>query len=101
MPAAVVDEVLHRTPGFRGWQQERWLAHCNDACEFLGLAGWKELEAFGPDAVAAIRQEMAGYGWPGDELDEYLRSPSKTDDATAHVFRCRVCGVHRAYSDMN
>ena len=24
----VIDEVTHRTPGFSGWQQERWLTHC-------------------------------------------------------------------------
>lgn len=81
VPAAVVDEVLHRTPGFRGWQHERWLAHCDDACEFLGPAGWKELETFGADAVSAVREEMVGYGWSVEELDEYLRSLSTTGDA--------------------
>ncbi|MGH3347144.1 MAG: CbrC family protein [Nocardioides sp.] len=30
----VVDEILHRTPGFAGWQQETWLFHCADAAEF-------------------------------------------------------------------
>lgn len=30
VPAAVVDEIAHRTPCFAGWQQERWLFHCGD-----------------------------------------------------------------------
>jgi uncharacterized protein CbrC (UPF0167 family) len=27
----VVDAITKRTPGFSGWQQERWLFHCGDA----------------------------------------------------------------------
>ncbi len=39
----VIDEVSGRTPGFSGWQQERWLVHCGDACAFLGPAGRTEI----------------------------------------------------------
>lgn len=45
LPAAVVDEVCTRTPGFISWQQERWLTCCGDACEFHGDARKEELEA--------------------------------------------------------
>ena len=31
----IVAEVAYRTPGFTGWQQERWFTHCA-AGEFLG-----------------------------------------------------------------
>src|SRR5205809_697888 len=27
----IADEVSFRTPGFSGWQQERWFTHCLDA----------------------------------------------------------------------
>ena len=33
VPPSVVDEVSQRTPGFTGWQQERWWTHCGDAAE--------------------------------------------------------------------
>jgi len=26
----VVEEVAYRTPGFSGWQQERWWTHCRE-----------------------------------------------------------------------
>src|SRR3954469_21359716 len=35
VPQKVVEEVSFRTPGFSGWQQERWFTHCGDAAEFL------------------------------------------------------------------
>ena len=27
-----LDELIHRTPGYSGWQQEYWRAHCGDYC---------------------------------------------------------------------
>src|SRR5271169_6720784 len=48
VPEEVVEEVAFRTPGFAGWQQERWYTHCGDAAEFLGAMGRQELEQMGP-----------------------------------------------------
>jgi uncharacterized protein CbrC (UPF0167 family) len=59
VPREVIEEVAYRTPGFSGWQQEQWWTHCGDAAQFIGRAGRKELQALGPQAIAAI-QESAG-----------------------------------------
>src|SRR4051812_46822794 len=50
VPAEVVDIIATRTPGFSGWQQERWWVCCNDGAAFLGSAGQKELQAHGAEA---------------------------------------------------
>ena len=44
-----LDELIHRTPGYFGWQQEYWIAHCDDYCAFVGYVGWKELVDMGID----------------------------------------------------
>lgn len=47
-----LDELIHRTPGYCGWQQEYWIAHCDDYCAFVGYVGcvgWKELVEMGID----------------------------------------------------
>ena len=46
---AKLDELVHRTPGYCGWQQEYWLAHCDDYCAFLGYPTWDDLEKMGID----------------------------------------------------
>ena len=51
IPMEVVEEICCRTPGFHGWQQERWLFHCNDGAEYLGRAGWAQIEGHA-EAVA-------------------------------------------------
>ena len=38
-----LDELIHRTPGYSGWQQEYWRAHCGDYCAYLGHVGAREL----------------------------------------------------------
>ena len=40
-----LDELIHRTPGYSGWQQEYWRAHCGDYCAYLGNVGASELRA--------------------------------------------------------
>ena len=42
-----LDELIHRTPGYSGWQQEYWRAHCGDYCAYLGPVGSRELRALG------------------------------------------------------
>lgn len=98
VPSDVMEVVLRRTPGFAGWQQERWLHHCADAAEFQGEVGAPELADF-PDAVDHLRLEMAGSGWSAEDKDWYLQSLSKDGPVTAFLFRCRHCGTHLAYSD--
>lgn len=99
VPDEIKDEVVHRTPGFTGWQQERWLAHCGDAMVFLGPMGYAELTELGADAWRAVTEELRAEGWDAAELDRYVRSLERDGEPTAYVFRCRHCGVLRGYSD--
>lgn len=92
----IVEEVAYRTPGFSGWQQERWFTHCGDASEFLGPAGKTELESLGTEAIVAIQKEI---GLMGEEWDSYLQALNRDSGPTAYVFRCRHCGVLGGYSN--
>jgi len=98
VPDDVIDEVIRRTPGFAGWQQERWLYHCADAAAFLGTAGFEELSAH-PESLDSIRAESQGWGWSDQEIEDHLRGLHRDGDATAYLFRCLHCGTHLAYSD--
>ena len=94
----VTEEVSRRTPGFNGWQQERWWTHCGDAAEFLGVAGHSELESRWPAAIPAIRveSELEGPDW-----DDYFKSLDRDRGPTAYIFRCRGCGELGGYSDIH
>jgi uncharacterized protein len=96
VPTSVSEEVAHRTPGFNGWQQERWFTCCGDAAAFLGRAGLRELLARGPTAVEAIRIES---GLDGDEWEGYLKGMDKDGQPTAYLFRCLHCAKVGGYSD--
>jgi uncharacterized protein CbrC (UPF0167 family) len=92
----IAAEVAYRTPGFTGWQQERWFTHCRDAGEFLGPMGRAELAAIGPEAIRVIKEEI---GFEGKDWEEYFESLAKDGEPTAYLFRCRHCGALGGYSD--
>lgn len=96
VPDDVVQEVACRTPGFSGWQQERWWTHCGDAGAFLGRVGRAELEAAGVEAVEAIRGDT---GLDGAEWTGFLHALDKDGSPTAYLFRCRHCGAPGGYQD--
>lgn len=93
----VIQEVAFRTPGFSGWQQEQWWTHCGDAAQFIGLAGKKELEAFGPQAITVI-QDSAGLS-NGPEWEEFFAVLDRQGSPTAYLFRCKNCGQLGGYQD--
>lgn len=98
VPPAVLEEVSQRTPGFIGWQQERWLYHCSDAAAYLGRVGWDEVKDR-PDALASPRTELTDLGLTAMEADEQIRWLSHEGDLTGYLFRCLHCGAYLAYSD--
>lgn len=98
IPRAVLDEVLRRTPGFSGWQQEQWMFHCGDAAAYLGRAGYEQLVGH-DDAIEMLSSPMRGIGWGDEQIGDYLSCLHVDGDATAHLFRCLHCGTELAYAD--
>lgn len=98
--AAVVEEVSQRTPGFSGFQEERWWTHCGDAAEFVGLVGDIDraiLEtAEAKDFVSHIQkaEEFSAADW-----ERYVSSPNKEHGTATYVFRCRQCRKLGGYAD--
>jgi uncharacterized protein CbrC (UPF0167 family) len=100
VPPQVLTEVLTRTPGFTGWQQEHWMFHCSDAAAYLGRVGYQELLA-APEALEMALREGDEYQWSPEQTQDYVRSLRADGDATGYLFRCLHCGTHLAYTDVS
>ena len=93
----IKEAVAYRTPGFYGWQQERWLVHCSDACAFLGPAGKEEVDKYkSQELLDSLRKDM---DMNEDEFGDYLNSLDNEYGPTAYIFRCLHCGKYMGYSD--
>lgn len=84
---AKLEELAHCTPGYNCIQQERWLAHCDDYCAYLGEITYHDL-------TDALREELI-ISW--DEDCGY--SPKQVCDCLGfhfegHLFQCLHCGIH-------
>ncbi len=93
----IAEEIAFRTPGFSGWQQERWWTHCEDAAVFLGPVGAEEAKILGEEFIGFIRQESGLEGI--SSWEDYLSILSKTDGPTAYAFKCKHFGKLGGYSD--
>lgn len=92
---AKLDELIRRTPGYRGWQQEYWLAHCGDYCAFLGYPDWDELEKKGlaAEVEKTYRRDICGIDF--EDAKEHIKSNG------CYLFRCLHCGKHFVYIDFD
>jgi uncharacterized protein CbrC (UPF0167 family) len=97
VPRAIAEEIAFRTPGFSGWQQERWWTHCADAAEFVGAVGSAAAKALGEQFLEHIRAQAGLEGGP--RWAQYLAALDVEHGPTAYAFRCRHCGKLGGYSD--
>lgn len=92
-----LDELVHRTPGYHGWQQEYWRAHCGDYCAFLDYVDYQDLKQRGiveeilDDAMWS--EEM--WGMKSEELLEAL----DCGGVQGYLFQCLHCGKHLLWID--
>jgi len=88
-------ELTQRTPGYRGWQQEIWLTHCNEPCAFAGYVGWEEIQDR-IDAFAGLEDDCRGFGIPPEDLPKALRNGGTCQ---GYLFQCIRCGKYRLWAD--
>lgn len=87
-----LDELIHRTPGFSGWQEEYWLNHCDDFCAFIGYVGWKEIREISHE----LTEDFNRYGYNEEEIQKYLM---KDGSLQGYLFQCITCKKHRLHID--
>ena len=90
-----LDELIHRTPGYSGWQQEYWRAHCGDYCAFLGYVGARELRALG-----ALEDVLDDPMWD-EEQKEMIRESVNGGHLQCYLFQCLHCGKHLVWMDFD
>ena len=83
-----LDELIRRTPGYHGWQQEYWLAHCDDYCAFLGYPDWNDIEKAG---LAAEVEET--YREDINDID-FADAVEHIKVDSCYLFQCLHCGKH-------
>lgn len=91
-----LDELIHRTPGYHGWQQEYWPAHCDDYCAFIGYVGWDDLVRLCIDKDIEESYGTQINGWDIEELKQSMRNGGSVQ---GYLFKCLHCGKYRLQID--
>ena len=96
-PDEMLKELVERTPGYHGWQQEFWLAHCGDFCAFIGYVGWNDIKDR-LDEFANLEEDCENFGIRNSDLAKCLQ---KGGDCQGYLFRCLHCGKLRLWGDFS
>lgn len=93
-------EFTERTPGYISWQEQEWLIHCGDICEFHGDFSKEDLRK---NAVEWKQYVSTTLGLGEQELEEILAhyDPKKGVDPAFYKFVCRNCGVVLFHCDFS
>lgn len=90
-----LDELIHRTPGYSGWQQEYWRTHCGDFCAFIGYVGVRELRALG-----LLDEVLDDPTWNNQDKEMILNSVNG-GHIQCYLFKCLHCGRHLVWFDFD
>lgn len=96
---AAFDELIYKTPGYHGWQQEVWLVHCNDFCAFIGYATKERIISLIDELQPDLTRLANDFHVPYEEfIADYL--PNTTNDPILfYLFQCLHCEKHRITAD--
>lgn len=88
LSSEIIREVTRRTPGYVSWQQESWIACCNDACEFHGDASRADIQALDEHGLTALSAES---GFSIEDLREIIPHYEPGGSPAFYKFICRHC----------
>ncbi|WP_026695583.1 CbrC family protein [Peribacillus kribbensis] len=91
-----LEELIFRTPGYAGSQQECWLSHCGDFCAFIQYADWKDIERHEAELQKDIASISESYGIKKELLQKLF---NESGVLQGYLFRCLHCGKHRLHAD--
>jgi uncharacterized protein len=95
---AIIAEVSQRTPAYESWQQESWLACCNDACEFHGDATKQELLDLNQDSLTNLAKDI---GFTFEVLTDVILNYKPKGSPAFYRFACRHCGKIKYHCDFH
>ncbi|MDE7432148.1 MAG: CbrC family protein [Lachnospiraceae bacterium] len=89
-----IHELIHKTPGYCGWQQEYWRAHCNDYCAFIGYVGSQELKE-----LKIMDEVLDDDCWMDDTKEMIRENLLNGGSFQGYLFRCIHCGKYLLWAD--
>lgn len=91
-------ELTTKTPGYSGWQQERWLSHCGDFCALIDYVGWTDIKNYKEELTEDLNQIKLDHNITQDEIETRLANGSSMQ---GYLFQCLHCKKRRLAIDLN
>ena len=95
-----LDELYKKTPGYVSWQEQIWLTHCGDICEFHGDFDSIELQKTYQDEENRFYLKKS-LGCNDQELTEIVLGydPIRSTQPSFYKFKCLICEKVLVHTD--
>jgi uncharacterized protein CbrC (UPF0167 family) len=101
VPRAIVDEVMHRTPGYWTWQGNFWLFSDDDAMVLLGAVDGSDIVKEGNAAkIDACMRALRSWTWTFEVRIDFLAQVVPHGAPALHRFQDRRSGSFAGCADM-
>lgn len=89
-------EFENCTPSFASWQDNYWLTHCDDYCEFISQVYWDDIVKLGDHVVGQVITDYLNQNNGLNISVEQLKEQLVEDGPIAgYLFRCVGCHTYR------
>ncbi len=61
IPKEMLNEICTKTPSYFSWQQEEWLTHCNEPCQFIGYGTSETIKPILNEVKEDIEDSVIAY----------------------------------------
>ena len=82
-----LEDLITKNPGYFAIYNEKWLAHCDDYCEYLGNLDFEEMDKLGITEKVSMLLEDNEYGYTLKEIKKGIAKGI----LMVCVFRCLKC----------
>lgn len=103
MPKESLHELQHKTPSYRGQQQEYVPHCCNDFCKFIDYVGWRDIQKRGLTnnlVFCCYNNTIIENGKKYNFIEANKEKLRKKGDFRGYLFQCLHCNSYHLHADM-
>lgn len=103
MPREILHELQHKTPSYRGQQQEYVPHCCNDFCQFVDYVGWRDIQKRGLEnslVFCSYNNTITDNGKKRNFIEAHKENLRKNGDFRGYLFQCLHCNRYHLHADM-
>ena len=92
-------ELTRKNPGYPSWQENVWLAHCDDYCKYVDAVDYSVIEHLEVDLKEDFERLSKEFYY--DTVEEFKEALKNNHSMQIYLFECLTCKKPRIHVDLD